>query len=449
MLRKAKTLERVGMMLGKKEINEYGHLVIGGCDVVQLAQEFGTPLYLFDEALLRESMCLYRQSFERFYPNYAVAYASKAFICSAMCRIVFEEGLFLDVVSGGEYYIARSNDFPADRIIFHGNNKTPQERDVVLREGVGRWVVDSEAELKILAEEVKSYVHGKLPLLFRLTPGIDPHTHHYITTGKIDSKFGLPIVEGVARKVMEKALALPQFEVKGVHCHIGSQIDSLEPFLKACEVMLEFMFQFWKETGFLLEELDLGGGLGVPYLDEQKDQFPSIEQYVEAITTRVREWCGEHSFPLPRLIVEPGRSIVNTAGNTVYRVGIIKEIPGIKKYVVVDGGMTDNPRPVLYDARYQALVANRMLDERREKVSVVGKCCESGDVIIPEIELPRLLTGDILVIEGTGAYNHTMASNYNMIPRPGVVFVKEGKAELVVRPESLSDLIRRDILPEN
>jgi len=434
-------------MLGKKEINEHGHLVIGGCDVVQLAQEFGTPLYLFDEALLRENMRLYRQSFERLYPHYAVAYASKAFICSAMCRIVAEEGLFLDVVSGGEYYIARSSGFPADRIIFHGNNKTAQERELVLREGVGRWVVDSEAELEVLTEEVKTYRDGKLPLLFRLTPGIDPHTHQYITTGKIDSKFGLPMVGGVAKEIMKKVLAFPQFELRGVHCHIGSQIDSLEPFLKACEVMLEFMFQFWKETGFLLEELDLGGGLGVPYLDEQKDQFPSIDEYVEAITEKVRAWCEEHSFPLPRLIVEPGRSIVNTAGNTIYRVGTIKEIPGIKKYVAVDGGMTDNPRPVLYGARYQALVANRMHDRSREKVSVVGKCCESGDVIIPEIELPRVLPGDILVVEGTGAYNHTMASNYNMIPRPGVVFVKDGKAELVVRPESWSDLIRRDVLP--
>lgn len=434
-------------MLGQKRVNEQNHLEIGFCDVVHLAEQFGTPLYVFDEEEIRSAIREYKEAFSASYPRFYVAYAGKAFLCAAMCRLIAEEGLWLDVVSGGEYFVARESEFPKDRIIFHGNNKTDAERALALREGIGRWVIDSFEELECLLEEGERYVQGKIPVLFRITPGIDPHTHAYITTGKTDSKFGFPLIEGIAEKAIALACSSPYLDVRGIHCHIGSQIRTLEPFLKAIDVLLDFMANLRTRYGILLEELDLGGGLGVPYLDEEKTSFPSIRSYVTAICEKVREKCASLSYPLPVLFVEPGRSIVNTAGSTLYRVGFVKEIPGVKKYVAVDGGMVDNPRPVLYGARYQALVGNRVEDTLKERVSIVGKCCESGDVLIPEIELPRIQRGDILVVEGTGAYNYSMASNYNLIPRPGVVFVREGTARLVVRPESLSDLLRRDLIP--
>lgn len=434
-------------MLGNKRVNEKNHLEIAGVDVVEIAEKFGTPLYVFDEDMVRGAMREYRESFARHYPHFQVAYAGKAFLCSYLCEILKEEGLWLDVVSGGEYYVAWTNGFPTERIVFHGNNKTEEERQLVLKEGIGRWVVDSEVELEWLLEETTGRTE-RLPVLFRLTPGIDPHTHAYITTGKVDSKFGLPLLEGIAERVIRKALDSPHLEVLGLHCHIGSQIDTVEPFLMAAEVMLRFMEAFRQKYGYLFKELDLGGGLGVPYLDEDRYRFPSIPAYVEALCAKVKGVCEELSYPLPTIMVEPGRSIVNLAGSTVYRVGTVKEIPGVRTYVAVDGGMTDNPRHILYGAKYQAIIANRVQDEKLATVAVVGKCCESGDVLIPEIELPEPRPGDILVVEGTGAYNHSMASNYNLIPRPGVVFIRNGKVELVVRPESLCDLIRRDLVPE-
>lgn len=434
-------------MLGNKTVNAKNHLEIANVDVVDIAEKFGTPLYVFDEALIRANMRTYREAFTHHYTDFEVAYAGKAFLCSYMCQIVREENLWLDVVSGGEYYLAYTSDFPTERIIFHGNNKTEEERKLVLKEGVGRWVIDSEWELSCLLEEAKK-ASVTVPVLFRLTPGIDPHTHAYITTGKIDSKFGLSLLEGIAEKTIRKALDSSHLEVRGVHCHIGSQIDTLEPFLKAAEVMLRFMDDFRRKCGYTLVELDLGGGLGAPYLDQDQDRFPSIPTYVEAICKKVKEVCQELSYPLPRLIVEPGRSIVNLAGSTIYRVGTVKEVPGVRKYVAVDGGMTDNPRHILYGAKYQAWLGNRVKGDPLEKVAVVGKCCESGDVLIPEIELPAPCPGDVLVVEGTGAYNHSMASNYNLIPRPGVIFLKDGEAELIVRPESFCDLVRRDVIPE-
>lgn len=434
-------------MLGRKSVNILNHLEIGQCDVVNLAQQFGTPLYVFDEEEIRGAIREYKEAFAENYPQFHIAYAGKAFLCAAMCRLVAEEGLWLDVVSGGEYFVARESGFPGDSIIFHGNNKTDEERALALREGVGRWVVDSLEELECLLDEGKRYTRGKVPVLLRITPGIDPHTHAYIATGRIDSKFGLPLVEGIAEKAVTLAASSPHLDVRGVHCHIGSQIRTLDPFLKAIDLLLDFMDHLRRNHGLLLEELDLGGGLGVPYLDGDKGSFPSISSYVAALCGRVKEKCASLSYPLPVLFVEPGRSIVNTAGSTLYRVGFVKETPGLRTYVAVDGGMVDNPRPILYGARYQALVGNRVEGKERKGVAIVGKCCESGDVLIPEIELPEVQKGDILVVEGTGAYNYSMASNYNLIPRPGVVFVQGGVARLVVRPESFSDLLRRDVIP--
>ena len=435
-------------MLGNKAINQKNHLEIAGCDVVKLAEELGTPMYVYDEALLRSNMKEYQQTLRKLYPQSTVAYAGKAFLCSAMCRVLDQEGMWLDTVSGGEYYTARESGFPADHILFHGNNKSRQDREIVLKNGVGRWVIDSEWEMVLIYQESKKYTKGKLPVFFRITPGIDPHTHASITTGKVDSKFGLTLVDGIAQRVIKQALSCEYIDIKGLHCHIGSQIDTLEPFINAAVAMVRFMANFREETGFVFSDLDLGGGLGVPYLDEQEGKFPSIGEYANSISNTVKEECARLDYPLPRLFIEPGRSIVNAAGNTVYTVGTVKEIPGIKKYVAIDGGMTDNPRPILYGARYQALVANRAQKGPAETVSVVGKCCESGDVIIPETKINPVQTGDILIVEGTGAYNYSMASNYNLIPRPGVVFIRDSKPFLAVRPEGWNDLIRRDIIPE-
>ena len=435
-------------MLGNKAFNQKNHLEIAGCDIVQLAEEFGTPLYVYDEALLRSNIKDYQKRLKELHPDSTIAYAGKAFLCSAMCRLLDQESMWLDVVSGGEYYVARESGFPTERLLFHGNNKSPQERELVLKNGIGRWVIDSEWELALLSKEAKNYLHGKLPVFFRITPGIDPHTHAYITTGKVDSKFGLTLVDGIAQRVIRQALSYENLDVKGLHCHIGSQIDSLEPFINTIKAMVRFMDSFKEQNNFVFSELDLGGGLGVPYLEEQKGKFPSVQEYVEAIAKTLQEECEKYQYPLPKLFIEPGRSIVNNAGNTVYTVGTIKEIPGIKKYIAVDGGMTDNPRPILYDARYQAIIANRVNQGSPEMVSVVGKCCESGDVIIQQTEISPVQTGDILVVEGTGAYNYSMASNYNLIPRLGVVFIRDGKPYLVVRPEGWYDLVRRDILPE-
>jgi len=435
-------------MLGNKAFNQKDHLEIAGCDIVQLAEEFGTPLYVYDEALLRSNMRTYQNRLKELYPDSTVAYAGKAFLCSAMCRLLDQESMWLDVVSGGEYYVARESGFPTERLLFHGNNKSSQERELVLKSGVGRWVIDSEWEASLLSKEAKNYLHGKLPVFFRITPGIDPHTHAYITTGKVDSKFGLTLVDGIAQRVIRQALSNENIDVKGLHCHIGSQIDSLEPFINTIKAMIRFMASFKEQYNFVFSELDLGGGLGVPYLEEQRGKFPAVQEYVEVITKTVQEECKKYQYPLPKLFIEPGRSIVNDAGNTVYTVGTIKEIPGIKKYIAVDGGMTDNPRPILYGAGYQAIVANRIHQGSPEMVSVVGKCCESGDVIIQQTEISPVQTGDILVVEGTGAYNYSMASNYNLIPRLGVVFIRDGKPYLVVRPEGWYDLVRRDILPE-
>jgi diaminopimelate decarboxylase len=435
-------------MLGNKAFNQKNHLEIAGCDIVQLAEEFGTPLYVYDEALLRSNIKDYQKRLKELHPDSTIAYAGKAFLCSAMCRLLDQESMWLDVVSGGEYYVARESGFPTERLLFHGNNKSPQERELVLKNGIGRWVIDSEWELALLSKEAKNYLHGKLPVFFRITPGIDPHTHAYITTGKVDSKFGLTLVDGIAQRVIRQALSYENLDVKGLHCHIGSQIDSLEPFINTIKAMVRFMDSFKEQNNLVFSELDLGGGLGVPYLEEQKGKFPSVQEYVEAIAKTLQEECEKYQYPFPKLFIEPGRSIVNNAGNTVYTVGTIKEIPGIKKYIAVDGGMTDNPRPILYDARYQAIIANRVNQGSPEMVSVVGKCCESGDVVIQQTETIPVQNGDILVVEGTGAYNYSMASNYNLIPRPGVVFIRNGKPYLVVRPESWYDLVRRDILPE-
>lgn len=428
---------------GTMRINEKGHLEVGGVSTLALAKEFGTPLYVIDEALFRENCRCYRAAFG---PDNRVVYAGKALICTAICRIVEEEGLYLDVVSGGELYTALSARFPARRIYFHGNNKSEDEIRQGISAGVGRFVVDSLVELRAI-DRLAGEAGARPEVLLRITPGVEAHTHDYIRTGQIDSKFGLPISTGQALTGVRQAVESPNIRLVGLHCHIGSQIFDLEPFREAARVMLGFASEVREATGWLLEELDLGGGLGIYYVSG--DDPPLIEDYAEAITGAVRDTCGKQGIPVPRVVVEPGRSIAGPAGSTLYTVGVVKEIPGVRHYVSVDGGMGDNPRPALYQAQYEAVLAARVKEESTATVTVAGKCCESGDVLIQNAHLPYPAPGDILLIPATGAYNYTMSMNYNRLPRPAMVLVKDGKAEVIVARESYEDLVRNDRVPES
>ncbi len=429
---------------GTMRINEIGHLEIGGCDAVDLASEFGTPLYVLDEADIREKCRIYQNSFRQKY-GAEVAYAGKALFNMAVCRIMDEEGLSLDVVSGGELYTALSAGFPVERLYFHGNNKSVLELAMALEAGVGRIVVDNLYELELINR--MAWEAGlNASVLLRLTPGIEAHTHEYIKTGQIDSKFGLVIENGQAMAAVETALDLRNITLNGLHCHIGSQIFELSSYAHTVEVMMSFARLVHEKTGYYIEEMDFGGGLGVYYAEG--DQAPQIEEYADIIMSTVLDKAVEFDLPAPKVIVEPGRSIIGPAGSTLYTVGSIKEIPGIRKYIAVDGGMGDNPRPALYQSRYEACLANKAGQEPSDLVSVAGKCCESGDMLIWDIELPEVEPGDILAVSCTGAYNYSMSMNYNRLPRPAMVLVGGGQADLINHRESYKDLLRNDIIPD-
>ena len=429
---------------GTQLVNEQGHLEIGGCDTVELAKKFGTPLYIMDEAHIRDICRQYHTSFVEGMENAEVIYASKAFSTLAMCRIIDEEGLGLDVVSGGELYTALEANFSAKRIYFHGNNKSREELAMAITAGVGRIVVDNFHEMSILNELAEELNH-RVDILLRITPGIEAHTHEYIQTGQIDSKFGFTLSNGTADRALDLALSCPFLVVKGIHAHIGSQIFELDSFRHEVQIMINYMADILKRTGCLLQELNLGGGFGIYYASG--DDPAQISEYAKTVQAALEEACQDQKFPRPKIIVEPGRSIVGTAGTTLYTVGSIKEIPEIRKYVAVDGGMADNPRPALYQARYEAVLANRANEEAVESVSITGKCCESGDMLIWDIDLPKAISGDLLAVSCTGAYNYSMSSNYNRLTRPGVVLVEGGHADVIVKRETHSDLLRNDVLP--
>ncbi|RQD73281.1 MAG: diaminopimelate decarboxylase, partial [Candidatus Syntrophonatronum acetioxidans] len=430
---------------GSMVVNQKGHLEIGGCDLVDLANHYGTPLNIMDESMIREKCRSYLKSMEAHYPDFEVIYAGKAFLTTAMCRLLQEEGLSLDVVSGGELYTALKADYPPEKIYFHGNNKTTEEINLALKSGAGRFVADSLAELELI-----DYLAGEMgkeaKILLRIKPGVVPDTHQYIQTGQIDSKFGLGLTDGQALEALDKCLELGNLEFKGFHCHIGSQIFQTEPFALAASIMMSFIREVAISRNIRVEELNLGGGLGIRYLKE--DNPPSVEDYVKGIAYMVKKKAEDYRLPLPRIMIEPGRSIVGEGGVSLYRVGIIKDVPGIRRYVSVDGGMADNLRPALYKARYEAAVANKADQPSREKVSVAGKACESGDMLIWDVQLPPVERGDLVAIFSTGAYTYSMASNYNRLPRPAVVFVKDGESDLVVRRESYEDLVRNDLIPK-
>lgn len=423
------------------DVSEDDHLMIGGCDVTQLVEQFGSPLYILDEVTLRTACQQYREAMNRYYPGeHLVLYASKAWNCLAICAIVHSEGLGIDVVSGGELFTAIAAGVPADHLYLHGNNKSLAELQYAIESGC-RIVVDNWYELKLLSQLAES-VSEAIPILLRLTPGIECHTHEYIQTGHLDSKFGFDPdqMEAVFQFVSEQ----PRLQCLGLHAHIGSQIFELQPHADLPGIMVQWLKRA-ADYNLPVTELDIGGGLGVRYTES--DDPPSIETWVKTVAEAVAAACKEQGLTLPRLLCEPGRSLVGTACVTAYTVGSQKTVPGIRTYVAVDGGMSDNPRPITYQAKYRALVANRMSAPLTEKTTLAGKHCESGDVVIQDAWLPDLEAEDIIAVPGTGAYGYSMASNYNRVPRPAAVLVGNGEAHLIIQRETLQDLIRQDTLP--
>lgn len=433
------------LLRGTMTINDGGRLTIGGCDTVELAAEFGTPLYVLDEALIRSRCRAYLEGLAGSYPRYEVIYAGKALLTSAICHIIRQEGLSLDVVSGGELYTALNAGFPPERIYFHGSNKSEEELRMAIDAGTHRVVVDNFHEFDLI-EKITARPGRPVDILIRLTPGVNVHTHSYIQTGQVDSKFGFGLGHGVAREAVRRALSLKRVRLHGFHCHIGSQIFEIETYRAAVESMFDFFVEIRDELGFVADELNLGGGLGIRYTGEEDAMDP--KDFAEAIAGIVSEAADRRRYPYPRLMIEPGRSIVGEAGTTLYRIGSVKEIPGVRTYVAVDGGIGDNPRVALYQAKYEALVANKANRPADRVVSVAGKACESGDMLIWDIELPQVEPGDILAVFATGAYNYAMANNYNRLPRPAMVLVADGEADLIVARETYQDLVRFDRVPE-
>jgi diaminopimelate decarboxylase len=427
------------------EVTPDGHLALGGCDAVDLAKEFGTPLYVFDEEELRSTCRAYREAFASRYENSAVAYAAKAYLGRWLAALLAEEGLGLDVVSGGELAVARSVGFPMERVLLHGSNKSAQELREAVEADVGRVVIDNFHELSLL-DDIAGALGRRQPVLVRVSPNVDPHTHAKTTTGVLDTKFGLPIEGGQAEEAVVQALARPNLELMGLHCHLGSPIFELEPYRQTNEIMLAFAGRMRDRHGLELREYSPGGGFAVQYLRDQP--APSPDEYAEAVVVSLRAALEREGLAEPRLTVEPGRAIVARAGVALYTVGARKEVLGVRTYVSVDGGMADNIRPAMYDARYEALVANRATEPPAERVTIAGRYCEPGDVLVRDIDLPKLWAGDVLALPASGAYCLAMASNYNLAPRPAIVLVREGRARLVRRRETYEDLMRADVWGE-
>ncbi len=431
------------MLTDRYGVNDKGHLTLGGVDTVELADKFGTPLYVFDEDDIRANCRGYVESFKKHYKgDFQVLYASKAFSCKEMYRIVKDEGLGADVVSAGELYTAVSAGFDVENIYFHGNNKTPDELSFALQSGIGRIVVDNITELYTL-ERIAGEKGKKADILFRIKPGIDAHTHSYIQTGQIDSKFGFALENGEADEAVKTAAGLSNVNLVGIHCHIGSQIFETEPFAAAAEVMLGFAKKIRDNYGISLSEINFGGGYGIKYL--KTDRTVPTEDSIKLLCDSVEKYCKELEMPLPKILVEPGRSIVGASTLTLYKVGSVKTIKDVRTYVSVDGGMADNPRYALYNADYEIAVANKADKPRDMKVTVAGKCCESGDVIQENTMIQTPEAGDTIAVLATGAYNYSMASNYNRICRPAAVMLKDKEARVVIKRETFEDLIRNDI----
>ncbi len=420
-----------------------GNLYIEDCNTVSLAKKYGTPLYVFSETSIRNAMKDYKKSIDKYYGgNGNVLYASKAFSCKEMYRIAKSEGIFVDCVSMGEIYTAISADFDPDHIFFHGNNKTPEELEYALKQGVGRIVIDNFDELNTVDELAKK-IGIKANVLVRITPGIDAHTHDYIKTGRVDSKFGFAITTGDAIKAIKETLKKQNVTLMGLHCHIGSQIFETEPFEDCAVIMLKFIAEIKNKFGAEIQELNLGGGFGIQYVSE--DDPLKYSEFMKKVSVAVKEAANYLNIQTPKIFIEPGRSIVGPAGLTLYTVGNVKQIENVRNYVAVDGGMSDNPRYALYDADYTFVVANKAEKEASYLATIAGKCCESGDLLAEDVYIQKPKKDDILAVLATGAYNYSMASNYNRIPRPAVVMVKENTDRIIVKRESFEDIISNDL----
>ena len=429
------------------ELTSEGHLAIGGCDVTELVAAFGSPLYVFDEATLRAKCTEFRSEFSRYYQNVMVIYACKAFINPALAILLNEEGLGLDVVSAGEIMVAQSADFPSHRVYFHGNNKSNEELELALDCGIGQLVVDSLHELDQLSRiaQDKKLVPD---ISIRLSPGVDPHTHQHITTGTIGSKFGLPIATGQAEEAVKRAIADPNLNLVGLHFHIGSSIFEVEPYKEAIRIAIQFAAQMNNIYGLQLKTFSPGGGFAISYTSDSP--APPIAQYAEAIGSTLLEQCHSSGIEPPQLIIEPGRAIVGQAGVALYTVGAKKEIPGVRRYIFLDGGMADNIRPTLYESEYEALVANKAEEQAEaDPVAIAGKFCESGDILIQCAHLPTVDTGDIIAIPACGAYSIPLASNYNASLKPAILLVKNGGTQLIRRRETYKDLVSLDNVANN
>lgn len=427
-------------------INSDNHLVIGQHDTVELAKKFGTPLYVLDEDLMRDNCRAYKNAIDTYYDGHGlVLFASKALCTMYTGRLVAEEGLGADVVSGGELYTLYKAGFPMEKVFFHGNNKTPDEIELALNCGVGHIVVDNKYELELL-NRIANEKNVNQRILFRIKPGIDAHTHDFVKTGQIDSKFGVALENGEAYEIHKLALSMSNIQIDGVHCHIGSQIFDVEPFCEAAKVMIGFIADLYDKLGIKVKILNLGGGFGIKYTATDDPIAPS--EYIHKVTNVVKILAQEKGIDLPFLVFEPGRSIVASAGITLYTVGCVKEIENVRTYVSIDGGMCDNPRYILYGSKYTAVLANNASAEPVAPITIAGKCCESGDLIQEHVMMPQIHVGDTLAVLATGAYNYSMSSNYNRIPRPPIVAISGNEAKIIVKRETYDDLIKNDVLEE-
>ena len=425
-------------------INSENHLDISQHDTVELAKKFGTPLYVLDEDLMRDNCRAYKNAIDTYYDGHGlVLFASKALCTMYTGRLVAEEGLGADVVSGGELYTLYKAGFPMEKVFFHGNNKTPDEIELALNCGVGHIVVDNKYELDLL-NRIANEKNVKQRILFRIKPGIDAHTHDFVKTGQIDSKFGVALENGEAYEIHKLALSMSNIQIDGVHCHIGSQIFDVEPFCEAAKVMIGFIADLYDKLGIKVNILNLGGGFGIKYTATDDPIAPS--EYIHKVTNVVKELAQEKGIDLPFLVFEPGRSIVASAGITLYTVGCVKEIENVRTYVSIDGGMCDNPRYILYGSKYTAVLANNASAEPVAPITIAGKCCESGDLIQEHVMMPQIHVGDTLAVLATGAYNYSMSSNYNRLPRPPIVAVSGNEAKIIVKRETYDDLIKNDVL---
>ncbi len=423
-------------------VNDKGHLEIGQVDAVDLAKQYGTPLYVYDVSLIRENCRKFVDTFQQLGVKAQVTYASKAFSSIAILQVIKQEGLSLDVVSQGELYTAMKANFPVEKIHFHGNNKSEEELEMAIDYNIGCIIIDNFYEIELL-EKLLVKKNKKMDVLIRVTPGIEAETHEYIMTGNEDSKFGFNLQNGQVEKAFQQLKDHSHIQLKGLHSHLGSQIFSTKSFVLAIDMLFELIGKWYQEHGFIPEVLNLGGGFGIRYT---KDDHPlPNNRYVYEMVDAVKKQVAKIGIPMPEIWIEPGRSIVGNAGISLYTVGSTKDIPGVRKYVAVDGGMYENIRPALYEAKYEGVIANKVNEPLVEKVSIAGKCCESGDMLMWNISLPKVEQGDILAIFSTGAYGFSMASNYNRFQRPAVVFVENGVAKLVVKRESLDDIVKNDL----